>query len=310
MSIPVLFSARDALWETYHAALPAACARAGLDIALTRDPAATNARYIVYAPNDALRDFTPFTQAKAVLSLWAGVETIVSNPTLTQPLARMVDPGLREGMRDYVVGHVMRAHLGMDAHIVNPTHAWIASAPPLARDRRVSVLGLGNLGETCAVALAMLGFDVAGWSRRPKQIEGITCLSGDAGLRAALARADILVTLLPATPETDNLLNAETLACLPQGASIINPGRGTLIDDDALLAALDTGQVAQATLDVFRTEPLPSDDRFWAHPRVTVTPHIASETRADTASDAIADNIRRGEAGLPFRHLVDRSAGY
>jgi glyoxylate/hydroxypyruvate reductase A len=158
--------------------------------------------------------------------------------------------------------------------------------------------------------LAHLGFPVTGWSRSPKQIDGLRCLSGEDGLRAALQEADILVLLLPLTPETENLLNADRLALLPPGAVILNPGRGPLIDDDALLAALDRGHLGHATLDVFRTEPLPPEHPFWAHPRVTVTPHIASETRPETAAEVIAENIRRGEAGQPLLHLVDRDAGY
>jgi glyoxylate/hydroxypyruvate reductase A len=118
------------------------------------------------------------------------------------------------------------------------------------------------------------------------------------------------VLLLPDTPATQNILNAETLAQMPKGAFIINPGRGPLIDDDALMATLDQGQIAHATLDVFRVEPLPADHPFWAHPKITVTPHIAAETRAITASQVIVENMRRGEAGEPFINLVDRAVGY
>jgi hypothetical protein len=158
---------------------------------------------------------------------------------------------------------------------------WRAgSAPPLARDRTVAVLGLGVLGAACAQALASLNFRVLGWSRSPKSIDGVETAHGADGLDATLRQAAIVVLLLPDTPATENTLNARTLALLPKGAVIVNPGRGPLIDDDALLAALDSGQVGHATLDVFRTEPLPAEHPYWAHPKVTVTPHIASETRA------------------------------
>ena len=182
--------------------------------------------------------------------------------------------------------------------------------PPLARDRRVTILGLGALGRACAWALSDFGFDVAGWSRSEKDMRGVTCLAGEAGLHKALARAQILVLLLPLTGETENLLDAAALARLPKGAVILNPGRGALIDDDALLGALDSGHLAHATLDVFRTEPLPVAHPFWVHPRVTVTPHIASETRPESASRVIVENIRRGEAGAPFMNLARRETGY
>ena len=272
------------------------------------DPARVD--YIICAPNGPVTDFSPFTRARAVLSLWAGVERFVHNPTLTQPLLRMVNPGMTAGMVEYVTGHVLRHHLGMDTHIRREKPEWQPEIPPLASERRVSVLGLGALGQASAQALAGLGFDVAGWSRSPKSIEGIRCLSGTSGLEEALGRAEILVLLLPLTDETENILDAARLALLPEGAAIINPGRGPLIDDDALLAALDREHLAHATLDVFRTEPLPESHPFWHHPKITVTPHIASDTRPAQAARVIAENIRRGEAGEPFLHQVDRSAGY
>lgn len=308
--INVLFAARPERWATYEAPLRKAFSQAGLDADLRTAFAPEEVDYIVYAPNADVQDFTPYSRCKAVLNLWAGVEDVVSNPTLTQPLARMVDHGLTQGMREWVAGHTLRHHLGMDLHIHGQDGEWRSFVPPLAENRPVTILGLGALGRACGETLASLGFPVTGWSRNPKEIEGLTCLHGADGLRAALSTAEILVLLLPNTPATENTLDAETLALMPKGACIINPGRGPLIDDDALLAALDTGQIGHATLDVFRTEPLPSDHPYWAHPKVTVTPHIASETRPGTASEVIAENIRRGEAGEPFLHLVNREAGY
>ncbi len=312
MTAHVYFAANAEHWPIYRDLLPDACAAQGVPIAFSDqapDPARVD--YIVYAPTAGLSDFTPFVNCKAVLSLWAGVERIAPNASLTQPLCRMVDEGLTEGMVEYVVGHALRHHLGMDAHIHGQDGIWRnAITPPLARDRRVTVLGLGELGAACGKALAALNFPVTGWSRTPKQIDGITCLSGDAGLREALARADILVTLLPRTAATEDLMNAERFALMPRGSFVINPGRGWLIDDAALLAALDEGRIAHATLDVFRVEPLPPEHAFWSHPQVTVTPHIAADTRAESAARVLAENIRRGEAGEPFLYLVDRSLGY
>jgi glyoxylate/hydroxypyruvate reductase A len=267
--------------------------------------------WIVYAPGGPVSDFGPFTRAKGVLSLWAGVERIVGNPTLTQPLARMVDKGLRQGMVEWVAGHALRHHLGLDRHILHQDGVWRHDAPKLAGGRPVTVLGLGELGLACALALAGLGFPVTGWSRRPTQEPRLArTLCGPEGLTEALRGAEIVVLLLPLTPDTENLMDADRLALPARGFVLLNPGRGALVDDAALLAALDEGTVGHATLDVFRQEPLPPDHPFWSHPRVTVTPHIAAETRAETASRVIAENVRRGEAGEPLLHLVDRAAGY
>ncbi|MCA0920090.1 2-hydroxyacid dehydrogenase [Pseudooceanicola nanhaiensis] len=308
----ILFAAGDSRWPTYEAPLKAALAEKGIEAEIALEMAPETVDYIIYAPGSPLQDFTPFTNCKAVMNIWAGVEAIVGNPTLTQPLTRMVDHGLKQGMLEWVVGQVMRHHLGLDIHITTQDGVWRhdTTVPPLAEDRPVTMLGLGELGMAAGEALARIGFPVTGWSRSPKESDLITTLHGAEGLKQALSTAQIVVLLVPFTPQTENLLNAETLALLPEGAVILNPGRGPLIDDSALLAALDSGQVSHATLDVFRTEPLPEDHAYWAHPKVTVSPHIASETRASTAAQVLAENIRRGEAGEPFRFQVDRSRGY
>ena len=310
MTVNILFAAKPDSWAAYEAPLTTALAEAGVAAHLSRDIAPDQVDYIVYAPNSTVQDFTPYTRCKAVLNLWAGVEHVVGNTTLTQPLARMVDHGLTQGMMEWVTGHALRHHLGMDRHIHGLNGAWDKHVPPLAEDRHVTVLGLGALGSACAQAMAGLGFNVTGWSRSPRAVNGVRCLHGDDGLVQALSTAEIAVLLLPLTAATENLLDADRLALLPRGAVILNPGRGALIDDAALLAALNSGQIGHATLDVFRVEPLPSDHPFWAHPSVTVTPHIASETRPASASRVIAENVRRGEAGEPFLHLVDRKLGY
>lgn len=308
--IRILFAARAARWDNWAPPLRAALDRMGLDYELGMEMDPETVDYIVYAPDSKLKDFTPYVRTKAVLNIWAGVEGIVDNRTLTQPLTRMVGGGLTEGMVEWVCGHTLRHHLGMDAHIVNPEHAWHWAPAPLAADRPVTILGLGALGTPVAQALAGLGFPVTGWSRSSKDVPGLRCLHGTDGLCEALDGAAVVVLLLPGTAETENLMNAERLSWLAPGAFLINPGRGPLIDDAALLEALDEGRLAHATLDVFRQEPLPGDHPFWGHPKVTVTPHVASETRAAAGAEVIAGNIRRGEAGEPFLHLVDRAAGY
>ncbi|SMX23343.1 2-hydroxyacid dehydrogenase [Boseongicola aestuarii] len=308
--ITVYFAATNHDWDEFAEDLQNEFAAAGLEANLTRDADPALVDYIVYAPTGWLKDFSPFTRLKGVHSLWAGVEKIVGNETLQVPLARMVDYGLREGMIEYCVGYVLRYHLGMDRDVLRKDAHWDIHIPPLARDRSVTILGLGALGAAVAEALKALNFQVTGWSRRQKDIVGVQCLAGDEGLDSALEAGEIVVLLLPQTPETNNILNAESLAKLPSGACILNPGRGPLIDDDALLAALDSGHIAHATLDVFRVEPLPADHPYWAHPSVTVTPHIASDTRPSSAAKLVADNFRRAEAGKPMLHTVDRSAGY
>jgi len=309
--VKVLFAAREQDWDPYREVLARALAENGVAADLSRDHPPGEVDWIVYAPGGPVADFSPFTRAKGVLSLWAGVERIVGNPTLTMPLTRMADEGLRQGMVEWVAGHALRHHLGIDRHILHQDGVWRHEAPKLARDRPVTVLGLGELGLACALALAGLGFPVTGWSRRPTAEPRLArTLSGAGGLPEALRDAEIVLLLLPLTAGTENLMDAERLALPARGFVLLNPGRGALIDDAALLAALDSGQVGHATLDVFRQEPLPPDHPFWGHPGVTVTPHIAAETRADTASRVIAENVRRGEAGEPLLYLVDRGAGY
>jgi len=309
--INVLFASGSPPFSDYERPLQAAFSAAGLDVNLATDMAPGEVDYVIYGPSEGQLDFTGFSRLKAVQSLWAGVESMVRNDTLTAPLCRMVDHGLTEGMVEWVVGHTLRFHLGMDTHLAAQDGRWLSdTAPPLARQRKVAVLGLGALGSACAQALAGLNFEVHGWARSAKSVDGVTCHHGASGLAPALQGADVVVLLLPLTPDTKNLLNAERLEMLAEGACVLNPGRGPLIDDDALLAALLQGRLAHATLDVFRVEPLPAEHAFWAHPNVTVTPHIASETRAVTASQVVAETVRRGEAGEPFLHLVDRDAGY
>ncbi|EBA13437.1 2-hydroxyacid dehydrogenase [Roseobacter sp. CCS2] len=307
----VLFSAQPERWDEYRAPLTNAFAKAGLEVDLAQSHTPADVDYIIFAPNGPVTDFSPYTKTKAIMSLWAGVETVVDNATLTQPLCRLVDDSLTNGMVEWVVGHTLRHHLGMDAHITKQDGTWDNFIyPPIAAHRPVTILGIGALGAACGQALHALGFPVTGWSRRAKDIPNIRCLHGDDGLRTALTGAQIVILLLPQTPQTTNILTGDTLALMAKGSSVINPGRGPLIDDAALLAALDSGHIAHATLDVFRIEPLPPQDPYWAHPQVTVTPHIASSTRPETAAEVIVENISRGEAGKPFRYLVDRGRGY
>lgn len=312
MTLNILFSARNALWPKYRPALEKSLADRGIDAVLTdRTDTPGAVDYIVYAPDRDDEDLSPYTGVKLIQSLWAGPDKLLQNPTLTQPLARMVDPGMTRGMVEFVTGHILYHHLHTQEFQTMPATEWRWDwGPPLACERTVVFLGVGELGMACARATRELGFRVLGWSRSAKPEAPIDCFSGDDGLAHVLAEADILVTLLPRTPATRNILGASALARLRPGAAIINPGRGELIDDDALLAALDSGHVRSATLDTFRQEPLPETHPYRSHPRVLVTPHVASETRPLTAAEVVADNIARVEAGQPPRFLVDRRLNY
>lgn len=308
----ILFSAPEDHWALWRPHLLAAFAAEGLDVVLTDDPSGPwTFDYVIYRPGGPVADFAPFERIKAVLSLWAGVESIVRDETIVVPLCRMVDEGLTRGMAEWVTAHVMRYHLGTDSHVLGQDGEWRNGiVPPLASDRTVGILGMGEMGRASAEMLSGIGFRVVGWSRGPKELPEIETRAGDDGLEDVLEASEILVLLLPATRATAGIIDAAALARLPRGARLINPGRGSLVDDGALLKALDNGHLAHATLDVFRHEPLPPEHPFWAHPKVTVTPHVASETRPETAAVAIAANVRRGEEGLDFLNVVNRAEGY
>ena len=310
MTIKILFSANEENWKRYKAPLQDALDDKSLDYELGTNITPSEVDYIIYAPSSYLQDFSPYTKLKAVLNLWAGVEGVTNNKTLKVPLARMVDSGLTDGMVEWVTGHTLRHHLGIDKHIHGQDGIWRSYVPPLAKDRVITILGLGTLGTACGIALKRLGFNVRGWSRREKRVDGILCFYGDEQIDSSLMDADIVVLLLPDTPLTQNILNQHTLNLLKRGAFVLNPGRGPLIDDDALLVALDSGQIEHATLDVFRVEPLPKNHQYWSNNKVTVTPHKASETRPITTSQVIAMNIKRAENGQKLLYLVDRENGY
>jgi glyoxylate/hydroxypyruvate reductase A len=282
------------------------------DYTAVADPSSID--YILYTPRSGMENFAPFVNVKAILNLRAGVEGVADNPTLPSsiPLCRMIDPGLQNGMIEYVVGHVFRYHLQVDRLWEQKKNGiWKQSdSPPLAQDRTIGILGLGALGSACAEALARFSFRVLGWSRRPKSQAGVECYHGNAGLDLILSEADVLVLLLPNTPHTMKIINRRTLQKCKRGMAIINAGRGTLIDEDALLEFLDSGTISGATLDVFQVEPLPQDHGFWKHSNVLVTPHIAAKLRAETAGSVIAENIRRSENGDELLYVVDRESGY
>ncbi|MSO54292.1 MAG: glyoxylate/hydroxypyruvate reductase A [Rhodospirillales bacterium] len=254
-----------------------------------------------------------FHNLKGILSFGAGVDHILRDPDLPKniPISRGVSSGMVENMNQYVVHWVLHVHRNFHYYgELQRRSEWKFRRNPHAALRRVGVLGTGILGAAAAEMLTRLGFPVMGWSRTPKSIPGVTSYSGAAGLDDMLSKSDIVVCLLPLTAETTGILNAKTLAELPEGAYVINPGRGAHIIDADMLAALNSGRLGGAVLDTFMQEPLPSTDPYWKHPKVIVTPHCASWNIVSIAAAHQAENIKRVMRGETPRQLVDRTHGY
>ena len=249
----------------------------------------------------------------ALFSVNAGIEALLEPGIVPEGvrIVRMVDEGLAAGMLDWVLATTLAWHRNLFRYDTAQRQGqWTPLPERLARERTVCMLGAGRLSAPIALQLAGIGFAVRCWSRRPKQIPGVTCYSGEDGLAAAAAGADILVNLLPLTPQTEDILDATLLRRLAPGGVLINAGRGRHLVDAAALALLDEGHLDAAFLDVFREEPLPPEHPFWRHPKVHVSPHAAAPTHARTAVSAIAGNILQFEAGGQLRHVVDRTRGY
>ena len=250
---------------------------------------------------------------RLVHALGAGVEELLADPGLPAgvPVVRLVDPSMTRAMGEYVQLQVLRLHRqDFDYRAQQAAGLWRELPQPAADERRVGILGLGVLGSEAALRLKVLGFDVAGWSRLERKQKGIPCLFGQDGLAALVQRSDILVCLLPLTRETETILDAALFAALPRGAAIVNCGRGAHLVEDDLLAALDSGQLSAAVLDVARSEPLPHGHAFWSHPRILLTPHAAAATNPRTAAPLVAASLRRFAAGKRPANLVDRARGY
>lgn len=254
-----------------------------------------------------------FTNLKAVINLGAGVDTILADETYPKnvPLVRLIDPALTRHMSEFVVHRVLHFHRKFHNYEqLQRNHDWHELTQDDTLQKRVGIMGLGILGVDAARHLAPFGFNIAGWSRTKKHIDGIKSYFGQDNLKKFLARTDILICLLPLTPKTHGILNNETLAQLPEGAFVINPGRGLHINEQDLLLKLDSGHIAGAALDVFCTEPLPSNSPIWDHPKILVTPHIASLSSAQSAAQNIAKNIRLIRSGKIPDDLVDLNLGY
>lgn len=249
---------------------------------------------------------------KLVQKTGAGVETIVGSDLLPDHvrIARLGSGAQADQIAEYCLAYVLAGQRHLFEHLADQSRAdWVNRAPKRAADTTIGILGLGHIGARIAARMRDNGFSVMGWSRTQKALAGVTCLHGAAGLAQVLGASDHVISILPATPQTDNLMNAEALAQMKPGATLINVGRGNVLDEAALLPALDAGRPSRAVLDVFATEPLPADSPLWSQPGVIITPHVSGWDIGDSLDD-IAENYRRLSAGRPLLHEVDRNAGY
>ncbi|WP_233838917.1 2-hydroxyacid dehydrogenase [Paraburkholderia sp. ZP32-5] len=254
-----------------------------------------------------------YPNLKGIFSIGAGVSHILRDPELPRhvPIVRLTDDTLSLDMSCHAIHWVLHFHRGYDRYL-EQQRAGIWHRPPYPPNatRRIGILGMGAIGEYTARCLRDLQFDVAGWSRTQKALNGVQSFFGDDQLEAFLNRTDILVCVLPPTPATTGLIDAKALAMLPAGAYLVNMGRGEVLHDDALLAALDSGHIAAAALDVFVEEPLPSASRYWQHPRVRVTPHAAGPTSIEYGSRRIAENMLLLRQGVMPDAVMDAAQGY
>lgn len=260
-------------------------------------------------PEDML---SQFPNVEIVFSVGAGIDQFdICRLPVHIPVARMIEPGIAAGMVEYVTHAVLGIyrHSRLYAQQQRDRRWQVQAVKPMSSNR-IGVLGLGVLGQAVLKRLHSFGFPCAGWSRSPHTLDDVECHSGNDGLSHFLARTDILICLVPLTDDTRGILNQRLFSQLPMGASLINVGRGAHLVDADLLAALQSGQLSQAILDVCEPEPPPPNHPFWSHPAITVTPHIASMTEPAGAVDAVLDNIRRHHAGLPLTGLIDRQRGY
>lgn len=268
-------------------------------------------RYLaVWEPPDRLAE--RFPNLEVIFSIGAGIDQFdLDTIPESIKIVRMLDPGISAGIVEYVCMAVLALHRDLPDYIAaQRERRWAPIRLVPAARRGIGVMGLGNLGRAALARLAGFGFPLCGWSRTPHDIEGVRCFAGDAALGDFLAQCNILVCMLPLTPATRGILDQRVFAALPQGAGLINVGRGAQLCESSLLEALDSGRVSGAILDVMASEPPPPEHPFWGHPRILLTPHVAAMTQADTAARALFDNIRRHEAGQPMQGVVERARGY
>ena len=295
--------------DEWRRALAAALPEA--DIVVWPEVAASVDYLLVWKPPAEL--FRAVTPTKAVFNVGAGVDALLAVPTLPAdvPLLRLEDAGMAVQMAEYATLAVLAAYREQREYAAQQRESRWAPRRRIAKeDFGVGLLGFGVLGQAVAAALAPFGFPLAGWSRERKSVPGVASFAGAGELSAFLARTRVLICLLPSTPQTRDLLGRDLLAQLPAGAHVVNVARGDIVVDADLVALLDEGHLASATLDVFRDEPLSPDHPFWHHPRISLTPHVSAVTRRAESVAQIAAKIRRLERGEAVTGVVDRARGY
>lgn len=298
---------RGAEWANYFA-------RHSPDLKFNLWPDSGDLRQVEYlvawAPPRELLQALP--NLKVLFSTGAGVDHIDFDMVPSHiPIVRMIEPGIVDGMVEYVSWAVLGIHRTIRDYAQLQSHSLWRELPVVpAATRTIGVMGLGVLGRAALKRLAAFGYRLRGWSRTPQSLPGVDCFAGSDGLPRFLAASDVLVCMLPLTDGTRGILDARLFAQLPRGASVVNVGRGAHLTAADLLAALDSGHIAQAILDVADPEPLPAGHEFWRHPKIVLTPHIASVTQPSTAAEALLANIRRHQRGESLPHVVDRRRGY
>ncbi|MCP5081018.1 MAG: glyoxylate/hydroxypyruvate reductase A [Alphaproteobacteria bacterium] len=273
-------------------------------------------KYVV-AWNPPPGELAKYPNLKVIFSIGAGVDHLMKDPDLPAvPVVRVVDPDLTKRMTEYVVMNVLLHHRRFRLYDAQQTaNAWTEHSQPAAGEVRVGIMGFGTLGRDSGVILRDLGFQVAGWSNSRKQVDGIESFAGESELDGFLGRTDILVSLLPHTPDTDRMLNSALFAKLPQdgaleGPFLINAGRGKVQSDADILTALNDGTLKGASLDVFEEEPLAAGSPLWSHPGVVLTPHVAAESSPIAINDYILDQLRGYELGEALSNVVNAKRGY
>lgn len=275
------------------------------------DPAEIEAA-VVWTAHDMM-ELRRYPNLKLIVSMGAGVDHLLRAPGPPPgiPVARLKDVLLTSAMAEWVLLNVLRFHRqDPEYRALQQRKEWLELSAPSTSERRIGILGIGELGSASARVLGSLGFPVMGWSRSAKALPGVQTFHGADGLMAMAAQTDILICLLPLTPETRGVLNAKLLSALPRGAYVINGARGGHMVAEDMLAALDSGHIAGAALDVFEPEPLPPESPFWSHPKVFLTPHAASITIPSSVAPQVVENIHNMRNGRPLINLVDFSLGY